>query len=417
MPRILPSPNAFCFAILLACNGGPGPEDATDVCGDGLVGPTEACDDGNPWFADGCTPDCVVEEGPLEMEPNDAWNTAMPFAGEFSGNLPEGDVDCVSLEVERCEAVEATLTGECPTGVRLSLHDASGAQVAAGPEQADGCSRIDPADAPGARWLLGPTASVCVSSILGTPIVGYTLDVTTTSSEAFVDGEDDLDIDGVPDRCDDDRDGDGVLDIDDNCPTVPNGPDDVLLSPNAEGFVQQWLALGPVTETATPGGCLPAFDEREGGDANLAPQIGDEDGTLTWVPYLLDGNRLNLRQRFGFVPAPREAYVHTYVVVDEAQTLTLAVGADDGVRAWLDGTVVLEVDGCQGTNIDQFQAPVTLAPGINRLTLKVFDQGGGWGLYARFLDALGEPFTDFELSLSPDGSPLASQSDADGDGL
>ncbi len=404
--------------LLLTLVGCGGSDSARrDRCGDGLVTSGEACDDGNPWFGDGCTPDCTVEEGPFEAEPNDTWNTANPWPdAPVTGNLVAGDIDCVSIEIGRCETVRASLVGECPAGVVLGLHDETGAQVASGPVAADGCSRIDPEVAPGASWLLGPTASVCARSLLGTPIAGYTLDISTEPS-ALVLGEDDLDIDGIPDRCDDDRDGDGVLDEDDNCPSVANGPEEAVLRPNVEGFVQQWLAYAPVTDIVSPQACLPSLDERLGGDANLAPALGDAEGDLQWIPYLIDGSRLNLRSSFGFVAPPREAYVHTYVVVDSAEQVTLAVGADDGVRAWLEGQVVLEVESCQGTAIDEFQAPVTLLPGVNRLTVKVLDQGGGWGLYVRFLDDQGEPFTDYELSLSPDGTPLASQSDLDGDGL
>ena len=102
---------------------------------------------------------------------------------------------------------------------------------------------------------------------------------------------------------------------------------------------------------------------------------------------------------------------------DSQRDLTLALGPDDGVKAWVNGVVVDEVGGCQGTNIDQFQSDVTLLAGWNRLTLKVRDHGGGWGLYARFLDDFGNPVEDLELSLSPDGDWSDNQTDTDGDGI
>lgn len=410
--------NFLCLTAFVACGGNSGPE-VTDVCGDGIVGATEACDDGNAWFADGCTPSCIVEDGPVEEEPNDAWNEATAWPGApFVGSLPEGDVDCVSFDVESCGAVRAQLIGECPRGVVLALHDPDGVQVATGTEGLDGCSVIDPSIAPGARFMVGPTAAVCASSLLGNPIPGYTLDIETVpSTDLGSGGENDLDDDGAPDRCDDDRDGDGVLDEADNCPTLPNGPTTSSFSPNAEGFLQQWLAIGPIAEIESPEDCLPSFDEREGGDAGLAPTLGQPDGELAWNPFLTDNDRLSFNGTFGFEPAPRVVYVHTQVISDRARDLTLSVGADDGVRAWLEGQVVLEVASCQGTVRDQFQAPVSLIEGVNRLTIKVRDNGGGWGLFVRFLDDLGAPVTDLDVSLSPDGMPLPSQSDADGDGI
>jgi len=81
---------------------------------------------------------------------------------------------------------------------------------------------------------------------------------------------------------------------------------------------------------------------------------------------------------------------------------------------WIDDAVVLEVSGCQGTVEDMYTAEVTLPAGWSRLLVKVRDQGGLWGNYLRFLDG-GEPVTDLELSLSPDGSWTDDQADTDGD--
>ena len=46
------------------------------ACGDGVVDSGEACDDGDAWGGDGCTPACQVEDGQLDSEPNDAWDEA-----------------------------------------------------------------------------------------------------------------------------------------------------------------------------------------------------------------------------------------------------------------------------------------------------------------------------------------------------
>jgi len=413
MSRILHRIVTHCVAFVFA-GGGPGPAPDPDVCGDGITGATEACDDGNAWLGDGCTDRCTIEEGPLEEEPNDAWSAAMAWPGApFVGSLPEGDVDCVRFDVEPCSAVRASLVGACPPGVVLALHDASGALVASGPPGADGCARVDPEIAPGARWLAGPTAAVCARSLQGNPIPGYTLEVERLSSEGLGEGDDDADRDGVADRCDDDVDGDGVDDEWDNCPSVPNGPSANARATGAAGFVTDWLALGPIVDPVSPDRCLPSVQELPPGDPTLAPQSGDEALGLVWFP-LLDDARVDLLETLGSVPAPREAYVHTYVIVDVPVDLTLAVGVDDGVRAWIDGEPVLEVASCQGVEPDQFQAPVTLAAGVHRLTLKVRDNGGGWGLSVRFLDPSGEPFGDLAVSLAPDAPP---QADLDGDGI
>ena len=66
--------------------------------------------------------------------------------------------------------------------------------------------------------------------------------------------------------------------------------------------------------------------------------------------------------------------------------------------------------------VDKFTADVTLLAGWNRLMLKIYDQGGGWGTFARFLKD-GSPLTGLELSLSSGGDWGFDQTDSDGDGV
>jgi hypothetical protein len=54
--------------------------------------------------------------------------------------------------------------------------------------------------------------------------------------------------------------------------------------------------------------------------------------------------------------------------------------------------------------------------GWNSLLLKIYDQGGGWGLVARFFEN-GNPVNDLIPSLTPGSFWAADQSDQDQDGL
>lgn len=416
----------FPLIVLSACGEATTPTPSTStpeplpaVCGNGQPEADEACDDGNALAGDGCAPDCTAEAGPNEVEPNDAWDEAQPWPdAAVTGHLLEGDVDCYSVPVAECDAVRGSLVGDCPAGVVLALHDTSGRQTATGTAGPDGCSVVEPAVAPGARLLPAGSAIVCVSALLGQTVPRYQLTLDTLPSDAFVHGgEPDLDGDARPDQCDPDRDGDGVDNDVDNCPDVPNGPKAQAPTPNAEGFIQHWLVLAPILDEPTTVGCRPSDTELPGGDAALAPALGDAVGELVWTTFITSTNRLGFRSRWGGEPPPREVYVHAYVYSATTRALTLSLGADDGVRAWVGGIEVLDVSGCQGTNADQFQAPATLTKGFNRLTIKVRDQGGGWGLLARFLDADGAPVTDLEVSLDPAGPWVSDQSDLDKDGI
>jgi hypothetical protein len=132
-------------------------------------------------------------------------------------------------------------------------------------------------------------------------------------------------------------------------------------------------------------------------------------GSENWINFL----NLNL---YNNTASPREVFMFAWVHSETERTATLAVGSDDGMRAWVNGEFIFEVSSCQGANIDQFQSSVTLTAGWNRLLLHIRDGGGGWSAYARFLDN-GVPITNLQVSLTDSGTLTDVQNDADGNGI
>ena len=397
-------------------------EDCTFAgCGDQIVDAGEACDDGGRLGGDGCDPQCRIEDGPGEVEINDTPDAAneLPEDGIF-GHLVDGDIDCFTLDVASCGAVSALLddgVDGCTAEATVSLHAPSGALVASGSNEEDGCARLDPGEAAGARWLEVGTHALCVEGLTGGAVDGYRLTAEVIDSLSLgVPLPDDLDGDGIPAQCDDDDDGDGVLDVDDNCPDLPNGEGAVSPTTENEGFIRHWLTIGPFEGITGPDGCLPTAEYRLGDDPTAEPMVGDVVDELVWTVRISNGNRIDYGRNYGFVDPPREVYGAVYVYSPDERALTFALGPDDGARVWLNGDEVLTVAGCQGTNIDQFTADVTLLEGWNRLLIKIYDQGGGWGTFARFKDG-EDPVTDLELSLNPGGPWVPDQSDLDGDGV
>jgi cysteine-rich repeat protein len=391
-------------------------------CGDGVADEGEACDDGDEWGGDGCTPVCTLEEGALESEPNDSPSEPQALDGVLvHGALTEGDIDCYEVPLEVCAAIGARLVGECAAPATMTLHDPSGDALAVGSPDADGCAVLDPAHAPGARFTEGGSWALCLEGLLGAEVPFYTLQLEPVAPEDAsypLSDEDDPDGDGRPASCDDDRDGDGVLDVEDNCPDTPNGPDMAPLGPDAEGWIRTWLAIAPFTGRSSADTCQPTLDQLlAADDAAVTPAIGDTDlsGELVWAVLWGDDSRVDL-EVFASVDAPREAYHAVYLYSETARTLTMTQGPDDGAFAWFNGELVFETTVCQGTVPDRYPVDVDFEAGWNALLVKVYDQGGGWGNYVRFLDG-DQPVTDLELSLSPDGPWLPNQEDSDGDGV
>jgi cysteine-rich repeat protein len=83
-----------------------------DVCGDGIKGFSEACDDGNTMAGDGCSPTCTVEVS--EIEPNDTTANANTFVAPYNAVLtPQSDIDIVAVNIAASGAsLTATTTDQ-----------------------------------------------------------------------------------------------------------------------------------------------------------------------------------------------------------------------------------------------------------------------------------------------------------------
>jgi len=230
-----------------------------------------------------------------------------------------------------------------------------------------------------------------------------------------LDPSDDADADGLADRCDDDDDNDGVLDVDDNCPLLPNGGQPGTMTTQSGGWIHPWLLLGPL-EGVDEGDCYPTEPGPWGDETDPTPSLGDPAGDHVWRALWSQDATVNILDRMGG-PTPREVFALVYLHNPEARDVVLSLGADDGFKAWIDGELVGETASCQGVTPDQFAYPITLSEGWHRLLVQVRDNGGGWGLAARFLEPGGAPIDDLELSVSPFGSYLADQADLDEDGI
>jgi cysteine-rich repeat protein len=438
-PAATIAPDAFCgdghIDPFESCDDGPSNGDTEDACradctlpacGDAVADSDEGCDDGNLLGGDGCSPSCVEETGPLESEPNNSPLQASSITpGAWTrGGAAAGDVDCHSFYVPHNGFIQADVRGadgaECPAATVVSLHEPWGMRVAQGTPGEWACSGIDPTTDSGAVFLDEGTWIACVQGFLGGAVPAYDLKVEVSEGSCDlttlpVDPNADPDGDGLIDQCDEDDDGDGVADSDDNCPYTPNGATAAPFAVDGNGFIRQWLTIGEFHGLESTLDCRPSLDQSLGDDANAAPHLGDTIDDLTWLPWLSGGRRIGFLDRYGG-DVPREVYAVTWLRSDIERDVVLAAGVDDGFFAWLNGELVDDVSGCQGTNVDQFQSQVTLEAGWNRLMIKVRDQGGGWGMFVRFRDPDG-PITDLEVSITPDGPWIDDQGDLDGDGI
>jgi hypothetical protein len=161
-----------------------------------------------------------------------------------------------------------------------------------------------------------------------------------------------------------------------------------------EGFIRDWLVLGEFPNPPHEGlehydhtppcvGCQTDYLVADDGESMARPKEGDmvqrPDGSqATWTKVHIDGHAVNLMRLFHEQGRPTSnglAYAYAEFEWAEDGPAVLSLGSDDGVQAWLNGELVLDL-----------LVHVQPRKGTNRLLCKIENGLGGWGVCARVLD-------------------------------
>ena len=169
------------------------------------------------------------------------------------------------------------------------------------------------------------------------------------------------------------------------------------LAPDTQGLIHDWLLFGPYPNPKDGSG----FDKEY-----VDPATVDftEAGGWKSIPPNKYSNLVSYRSPYlNFTTCFDQtewvfAYAGTYVYSAAAQNVKLAIGSDDGMKAWMNGKLVAAHDIGRGAALDQDLTSVALNAGWNKLLIKVTQGVGGWGLYARFLDDKGNPVHNLKVS-------------------
>ena len=182
------------------------------------------------------------------------------------------------------------------------------------------------------------------------------------------------------------------------------------------------MVLGPFEGQSTTS-CSPVTGLTQTAEENLYPDLGTEeviyDGSnMIWGLFQSDASRINFLEHseLGTMAAPREVFAAAWIYSPHARSSQLKIGSDDGSRAWVNGVMVGETSNCHGTVIDNYTYDAPLNEGWNHVIIQVRDNGGGWGLYARFTEN-DTPITDLDVSPSAASYLQDEQLDSDEDGI
>ena len=175
-------------------------------------------------------------------------------------------------------------------------------------------------------------------------------------------------------------------------------------SPDAEGFIRDWLVLAPIAIQGESGADQIDKDFIAG-EAAAKPKAGDKvtvGGTeLTWTTHKSADYYIDFLTGFGKARGEYvAAYAVTYIVADEDMKLTLALSSNDQGKAWLNGQQVFRFADTRTLEKDSDKSEVTLKKGRNVLLLKVINETNNWQGCARFLKE-GAPVKNLRISLTP----------------
>ena len=175
-------------------------------------------------------------------------------------------------------------------------------------------------------------------------------------------------------------------------------------SPDAEGFIRNWLVLAPIA-VQEDSGAIEIDRDFLGGEATIKPKAEDKvtvnGKELTWKAHKTSDFFIDFLQAFGKERGEDAAgYAVAYVIADGEMKVKLSVGTNDQGKAWVNGTQILKFAETRTLEKDTDSGDVTLAKGQNVLVLKVINEKNNWQGCARFLKD-GAPLKDIKISLTP----------------
>ncbi len=174
-------------------------------------------------------------------------------------------------------------------------------------------------------------------------------------------------------------------------------------SSDANGFITKWLVNGPYYENDS----AMRFDKSYLNESTLKPSAGLVTNNRIWFEANVEAgqNSIDFNSAYkNFASITNNdnlsTYASVYVYSPTDQALKLKIGSDDGIKLWLNGTLVHSNKVDRGVIADNDSLNVSLTPGWNRLISKISQGTGGHGLAARFTDVAGIPITNLKFAIN-----------------
>ena len=191
---------------------------------------------------------------------------------------------------------------------------------------------------------------------------------------------------------------------------APGVPQPVAAEPgklDGEGFIRDWLVLGPIAPNAGATGPSELDRELVPSEAALRPKEGDKvtvaGKELTWKKARANDYALDLNAATGATAGLMGGYAVAYVESPAAkQNVQLMMGSNDEGKVWLNGTEVVKHNSGRSLEKDANKVPgLTLNQGVNVIVFKVINESNNWQGCIRLVDKDNKPLGDVKVKTAP----------------
>jgi len=187
-------------------------------------------------------------------------------------------------------------------------------------------------------------------------------------------------------------------------PTTPTKP------VGADGFIQRWLILDPITAQGVTQNEFQAVAKTQhfADELTLIPRDGQTVNTsgseLTWHAIDTREFRVNLLHFGAMLGKPtNNVFFWVVTLIDCPQDIAearLAIGSNDASIWWVNGQEVVGIYGDRPVIIDDgVSKRLSLKKGINVIRGAVHNRSGATDFLARFLDKDDQPITNLVVDL------------------
>ena len=175
-------------------------------------------------------------------------------------------------------------------------------------------------------------------------------------------------------------------------------------SPDAEGFIRNWLVLAPIA-VQEDSGATEIEKDFLGGEAAIQPKPGDKVNVggkiLTWTSHQAADYFVDFLKAFGTARGEDvAAYAVAYINADDQMNVRVSVGSNDQCKVWVNGKQVIKFAETRTLDKDTDSADVVLNKGQNVLVFKVINEKNNWQGAARFLQN-GAPVKNVRIATTP----------------